>query len=52
MRNVHLITKEQEGADVLHQYLYITSEEAIKEGDWYLIEFNGLKITQCILWKN
>jgi len=47
MKNVHLITKEQEGADVLHQYLYITSEEAIKEGDWYLIEFNGLKITQC-----
>jgi hypothetical protein len=47
MRNVHLITKEQEGADVLHQYLYITSEEEIGEGDWYLIEFNGLKITQC-----
>jgi hypothetical protein len=35
MKNVHLITKEQEGADVLHQYLYITSEEAIKEGDWH-----------------
>jgi hypothetical protein len=35
MRNVHLITKEQEGADVLHQYLYITSEEEIK-GDWFL----------------
>jgi hypothetical protein len=47
MKNVHLITKEQEGADVLHQYLYITSEEEIGEGDWYLIEFNGLKITQC-----
>ena len=36
MKNVHLITKEQEGADVLHQYHYITSEEEIKEGDWYL----------------
>jgi hypothetical protein len=36
MKNVHLITKEQEGADVLHQYLYITSEEEIKEGDWFL----------------
>jgi hypothetical protein len=47
MKNVHLITKEQEGADVLHQYLYITSDEEIKVGDWYLIEFNGLKITQC-----
>jgi sialic acid synthase SpsE len=35
MRNVHLITKEQEGADVLHQYLYITSEEEIKKGDWF-----------------
>jgi hypothetical protein len=29
------------------QYVYITSDEEIKEGDWYLIEFNGLKITQC-----
>jgi hypothetical protein len=27
--------------------IYITSDEEIKEGDWYLIEFNGLKITQC-----
>jgi hypothetical protein len=32
MKNVHLITKQEEGVDVLHQYLYITSEEAIKEG--------------------
>ena len=48
MRNVHLITKQQEeSVDILFQYLYITSEEAIKEGDWYLIEFNGLKIAQC-----
>jgi len=38
MRNVHLITKEQEGADVLHQYIYITSNEKIKVGDW-VIEF-------------
>jgi hypothetical protein len=30
-----------------YQHIYITSDEAIKEGDWYLIEFNGLKITQC-----
>jgi hypothetical protein len=29
------------------QNIYITSDEEIKEGDWYLIEFNGLKITQC-----
>jgi hypothetical protein len=29
------------------QHIYITSDEEIKEGDWYLIEFNGLKITQC-----
>jgi len=41
MRNVHLITKEQEGADVLHQYLYITSDEEIKDvrphkGKWQL----------------
>jgi hypothetical protein len=36
MKNVHLITKEQEGADVLHQYLYITSDEEIKEGDWMI----------------
>jgi len=35
MKNVHLITKEQEGADVLHQYLYITSNEEIKKGDWF-----------------
>ena len=34
MKNVHLITKEQEGADVLHQYLYITSDEEIKVGDF------------------
>jgi hypothetical protein len=34
MRNVHLITKEQEGSDVLHQYLYITSDEEIKVGDF------------------
>jgi hypothetical protein len=37
MKNVHLITKEQEGADVLHQYLYITSEEDIGDGDWYYL---------------
>ena len=37
MKNVHLITKEQEGADVLHQYLYITSNEKIKEGDWVIL---------------
>jgi hypothetical protein len=30
-----------------NQNIYITSDEEIKEGDWYLIEFNGLKITQC-----
>jgi len=30
-----------------NQHIYITSNEEIKEGDWYLIEFNGLKITQC-----
>jgi hypothetical protein len=29
------------------QNIYITNSEEIKEGDWYLIEFNGLKITQC-----
>jgi hypothetical protein len=28
-------------------HIYITNDEEIKEGDWYLIEFNGLKITQC-----
>jgi len=44
MKNVHLITKEQEGADVLHQYLYITSDEDIKEGDW-VIAIEGI-------WKN
>ena len=31
--------------DICH--LYITSDDEIKVGDWYLIEFNGLKITQC-----
>jgi hypothetical protein len=31
----------------LTQHIYITSNEEIKEGDWYLIEFNGLKVTQC-----
>jgi hypothetical protein len=30
-----------------NQNIYITNSEEIKEGDWYLIEFNGLKITQC-----
>jgi hypothetical protein len=30
-----------------HQNIYITNNSEIKEGDWYLIEFNGLKITQC-----
>jgi hypothetical protein len=29
------------------QNIYITNDSEIKEGDWYLIEFNGLKITQC-----
>jgi hypothetical protein len=49
MRNVHLITKEQEGADVLHQYLYITNDEEIKEGDWILppsnipVKYDGQK---------
>ena len=38
MKNVHLITKQEEGVDVLHQYLYITSNEKIKVGDW-VIEF-------------
>lgn len=27
--------------------VYITSNEKIKLRDWYLIEFNGLQITQC-----
>jgi hypothetical protein len=27
--------------------IFTTSDEEIREGDWYLIEFNGLKITQC-----
>ena len=51
MRNVHLITKEQEGADVLHQYLYITSDEEIKEGDW-VITNNGLlaKVITELTW--
>jgi hypothetical protein len=49
MKNVHLITKEQEGADVLHQYLYITNDEEIKEGDWILppsnipVKYDGQK---------
>ena len=30
-----------------YRNIYITSDEEIKIGDWYLIEFNGLKITQC-----
>jgi hypothetical protein len=46
MRNVHLITKEQEGADVLHQYHYITNDERIKEGDWFLNTLNG-KLDKC-----
>jgi hypothetical protein len=46
MTNVHLITKEQEGADVLHQYLYITNDERIKEGDWFLNTLNG-KLDKC-----
>ncbi len=46
MKNVHLITKEQEGADVLHQYLYITSNKKIKEGDWFLNTLNG-KLDKC-----
>lgn len=29
------------------QNLYITSDDEIKKGDWYIIEFNGLKLTQC-----
>jgi hypothetical protein len=32
---------------LINKNIYITSNEEIKEGDWYLIEFNGLKITQC-----
>jgi hypothetical protein len=49
MRNVHLITKEQEGADVLHQYLYITSNDEIKMDDWYLDDTNSVRqaITEC-----
>jgi hypothetical protein len=34
-------------SNFINQNIYITSDEEIKEGDWYLIEFNGLKITQC-----
>ena len=49
MRNVHLITKEQEGADVLHQYLYIISDDEIKMDDWYLDDTNSVRqaITEC-----
>jgi hypothetical protein len=57
MRNVHLITKEQEGADVLHQYLYITSDEEIKEGNYVIWNdkvykdskrsFIGVDYSQC-----
>jgi hypothetical protein len=50
MKNVHLITKEQEGADVLHQYLYITSDEFIEDGDFGLnlstkniVQYDGIK---------
>jgi hypothetical protein len=62
MRNVHLITKEQEGADVLHQYLYITSNEKIKQGDWciydsgeviqYLVKLNTDNLKKIILTDN
>jgi hypothetical protein len=45
MKNVHLITKEQEGADVLHQYLYITSDEEIKQGDWFI--YRCYKLCKC-----
>jgi len=30
-----------------YQHIYITSDEEIKEGDWYIIEFNSTKITKC-----
>jgi len=28
-------------------HLYIISDDEIKVNDWYIIEFNGLKLTQC-----
>ena len=63
MRNVHLITKQQkENVDILHQYLYITSEEEIKEGDWciyhsgeviqYLVKVNTDNLKKIILTEN
>jgi hypothetical protein len=30
-----------------YQNIYITSDDKIKMGDWYIIEFNGTKITKC-----
>jgi hypothetical protein len=39
-------------SSVLHlaqvsEHLYIISDDEIKVNDWYIIEFNGLKLTQC-----
>ena len=38
---------ENKNNDFTNQNIYITSDEEIKEGDWYIIEFNSTKITKC-----
>lgn len=37
MKNIHKINNN----------IYIINDEEIKMGDWYIIEFNGVKITKC-----
>ena len=45
--NKLILGKEEYSITENRQNIHITADEEIKEGDWYLIEFNGLKTTQC-----
>jgi len=45
--NKIISNKDLRDIGYIPQNTYITNDEKIKVGDWYLIEFNGLKITQC-----